>query len=122
MSDTMNQADKQSNAVTKEYESASSQISVENNTSHEKTKQMSTAEHPSMLVSNKSLTGVVARTQHLLAIHKRKQEATEEFEWKKRRRELLLDDPPVHKYPARNALFDLSIGRGGDESYHEALK
>ncbi|KAK5143471.1 hypothetical protein LTR04_001877, partial [Oleoguttula sp. CCFEE 6159] len=72
MSDTMNQADKQSNAVTKEYESASSQISVENNTSHEKTKQMSTAELPSMLVSNKSLTGVVARTQHLLAIHKRK--------------------------------------------------
>ncbi|TKA64335.1 hypothetical protein B0A49_12832, partial [Cryomyces minteri] len=120
MSDTMNQADEQTIAVTREYESASSQILLENNASHEKTKQMATAEIPSILV-NKSRTSVVARTQHLLAIHKRKQEATEEFEWKKRRRELLLDDPPVHKYPARNALFDLRIGRGGDERYHEAL-
>ncbi|TKA68121.1 hypothetical protein B0A49_06738 [Cryomyces minteri] len=137
MSDTMNQADEQTIAVTREYESASSQILSENNTSHEKTKQMATAEIPSIL-ANKSRTSVVARTQHLLAIHKRKRkfsgnrpkdasqhatkEATEELEWKKRQRELLLDDPPVHKYPARNALDDLSIGRGGDESYHEALK
>ncbi|TKA70404.1 hypothetical protein B0A49_05115 [Cryomyces minteri] len=109
MSDTMNQADEQTNAVTKEYESASSQISVENNASHEKTKQMATAEIPSILV-NKSRTSVVARTQHLLTNHKRKQEATEEYEDVTSRRLPLVDlvDKGLFRIYPEFEIFDKS--------------